>query len=337
MSVLAIALSAAIAWLATAALAVGRGVVILDHPNERSLHSQPTPRTGGLAIVAAVLAGHLGLVLAGRLPVMPSLWAGAALVFSVSVADDVRHMPAGVRMLVHLVAASLLLVPGPGLEHIALPGVSLSLSGPVAGVVTILFVAWVTNLYNFMDGMDGLAGGMGVLGFGCYGLLAWRADAAPMAISCLVIAAACAGFLAHNFPPARIFMGDAGSSVLGFLAGAFAVHADAAGYFPLWISVLVFSPFIVDASVTLVRRLLRGERVWRAHRSHFYQRLVAAGWSHRRTTLCEYALMVTCAAAALLAAGAPAGWQAPVLWVIVLVYAMLIVCVRRFERHRDIP
>jgi len=328
--------SALFAWLLSRALAAGRGIVILDHPNERSLHTQPKPRTGGLAIVAAIVVGHLALFLTGRYAPQLAISLGAAAVFGISVAEDFRHRPAALRILVHLLAAAALVALGPRVATLTLPGLIVSMPAPLAAVVTVLFVTWLTNLYNFMDGMDGFAGGMGVLGFAGYALLAWRAGAAEMAASSLVIAASCAGFLGHNFPPARIFMGDAGSSVLGFLAGALAVYADAAGHFPLWISVLVFSPFIVDATVTLLRRAGQGHAVWRAHRTHYYQRLVAAGWSHRQTTLWEYALMLCCGLAALLMVDAPEARQVTLIWGSVLVYAMLIVCVRRIERRQDV-
>jgi len=239
-------------------------------------------------------------------------------------------------MLVHLVAASLLLVPGPGLEHIALPGVSLSLSGPVAGVVTILFVAWVTNLYNFMDGMDGFAGGMGVVGFATLAAAGWLAAEPGFALVSSVAAAACAGFLPWNFPQASIFMGDAGSTALGFLAAALTLWAAREGILPLWASLLVFSPFIVDASVTLLRRLLGGERIWQAHRSHYYQRLVGLGWSHRKTVLRAYLLMSACAATALQNRHQPAG---QVIWLLGMwsaVYVLIAYKVQLLERRAGV-
>ena len=170
---------------------------------------------------------------------------------------------------------------------------------------TGLFVLWMINLYNFMDGMDGFAGGMAVIGFTT---LAWlgRADTEFAAV-CMTIAAACAGFLVYNFPPARLFLGDTGSTALGFLAAACSLWGSQAGLFPFWAALWVFSPFIVDATVTLLRRLVRGERVWEAHRSHYYQRLVLLGWGHRRTVLAEYALMLACAGAAILAVQLPTG------------------------------
>jgi UDP-N-acetylmuramyl pentapeptide phosphotransferase/UDP-N-acetylglucosamine-1-phosphate transferase len=120
----------------------------------------------------------------------------------------------------------------------------------------------------------------------------------------LIVAAASAGFLFFNFPPARIFMGDIGSSTLGLLAATLSLWGARDGVFPFWIVLLVFSPFIVDATVTLVRRLFRGEKVWQAHKSHYYQKLVQAGWGHRRTVLLEYGIMLGCAITAVWSAQA---------------------------------
>ena len=316
-------------------LASGRGPRVLDHPNERSLHDTPTPRTGGLAIAGGILAGHggalaTGLPLAGALPVAV---AGAAL-FAVSLWDDVHGLPVALRMLVHVLAASTLVYAGLSLQVLALPGVHAALAPAPAALLSVLLVVWMTNLYNFMDGMDGFAGGMGVIGFGACALLAWRAGDGALALHGSFIAAACAGFLLVNFPPARIFMGDAGSSVLGFLAAAAMLEADRRGVFALWLGLLVFSPFILDATVTLCRRAINGERIWRAHRSHFYQRLVQLGWSHRRTTLSAYALMLACAASALAVQHAPWPLQAATLCAWAVIYAMLMLFVTRMERAR---
>src|SRR5207344_2645488 len=124
-----------------------------------------------------------------------------------------------------------------------------------------------------------------------YGLAAWLGGNVEIEVLAWSISAAAAGFLIFNFPPAKIFMGDVGSIPLGFLAGAIGVTGWQQGLWPLWFPLVVFAPFIVDATVTLARRVLRGEAVWQAHRSHYYQRIILTGWSHRRTALAEYALM----------------------------------------------
>ncbi|MBK9954574.1 MAG: hypothetical protein IPP18_05395 [Rhodocyclaceae bacterium] len=183
----------------------------------------------------------------------------------------------------------------------------------------MLALAWMTNLYNFMDGTDGLAGGMAVIGFGAYGLAAW-ANAPALSMTCMAIVGAAIGFLAFNFPPAKVFMGDAGSIPLGFLAGALGILGWREGIWPVWFPILVFSPFIVDATVTLWRRLLRGERVWQAHRQHCYQRLILAGWSRRRLVLVAWALMAAAAVTALFARSASSALQAGALFVWLVIY-----------------
>src|SRR6185503_20140435 len=171
----------------------------------------------------------------------------------VSFVDDLRGMPTWLRLLLHLAGAALLAA------YVLLP------MHPLELALIVLGIAWLTNLYNFMDGADGLAGGMAVIGFGAFALAAGVAS--PLGIAALALASASAGFLAWNFPPARVFLGDAGSIPLGFLAGALGLQGVAAGAWPAWFPAVVFAPFVIDASVTVLRRLFRGERIWRAHRS----------------------------------------------------------------------
>jgi UDP-N-acetylmuramyl pentapeptide phosphotransferase/UDP-N-acetylglucosamine-1-phosphate transferase len=166
-------------------------------------------------------------------------------------------------------------------------------------IVLTLAVAWITNLYNFMDGSDGLAGGMALIGFSAYAIGAWTAGQNALAMLCSAIGAGAAAFLLHNFHPARIFLGDAGSIPLGFLAATLGILGWRNDAWPLWFPLLVFGPFIADATITLLKRLIRGERVWRAHRKHYYQRMVLMGLGHRGTALVLYLLMLVCAAAAL--------------------------------------
>jgi UDP-N-acetylmuramyl pentapeptide phosphotransferase/UDP-N-acetylglucosamine-1-phosphate transferase len=297
----------AVLWLLLTPL--GRRLV-LDRPNERSLHERPVPRTGGLAILAGIAAG------AALAPSPPWNALGlAAALAAVSFLDDVVGLPTLVRLAAHLAAAAAVLA----LEFGTL--------GPVPVAVLALAIAWYANLYNFMDGSDGLAGGMAVIGFGAYAAASLAAGNAGLAALSAAIAAASAAFLAFNFPPARIFMGDAGSVPLGFLAGALGVLGWRSGAWPLWFPVLVFAPFVCDATLTLAKRLARRERVWRAHREHYYQRLVRMGHGHRGTAGIEYAAMAGCAAAALLArsgsietqvltlAAAAAGLAAIAVWV----------------------
>jgi UDP-N-acetylmuramyl pentapeptide phosphotransferase/UDP-N-acetylglucosamine-1-phosphate transferase len=214
------------------------------------------------------------------------LLGGSLLLFLVSFADDKQGLPIAWRFLTHLFAAGMLTA-------------ALDPLSAVATAVTVLATVSMINIYNFMDGSDGLAGGMALLGFGCYGLAAGLAGELPFASVNLTVAAAALAFLFFNFHPARIFMGDSGSVTLGFLAAGLGIMGSLRGYWPVWFSPLVFSPFIVDATVTLARRLLRGEKVWLAHREHYYQRLVRMGCGHRATALLEYGLMLCVGASAV--------------------------------------
>lgn len=253
----------------------------MDHANDRSLHVGTVPRIGGLAMVAGVVAG------VATIPSVPGMLQVVLLaavgLCAISLLDDLRPLPVIPRLLGHLTAATLavwmLQVP----VHLAVPA--------------IVALAWMTNLYNFMDGADGLAGGMTAIGFGAY-CVAGLGVAPDLATVCLLIAGAACAFLLFNFPPAKVFLGDAGSIPLGFLAGAIGLQGWQAGVWSWWFPMLVFSPFIADATVTLWRRLYGREPVWQAHKDHYYQRLILAGWTHRRLTRVAWLLMVAAASSA---------------------------------------
>ncbi len=256
--------------------------IALDQPNERSLHERPVPRTGGIAI----LAGMLTSIAFG----VGTLWLPLGLAVALaalSFLDDLYTLGALPRLGAHLAAAAVLVWYVMSPMH------------PLELVLLAVAITWLTNLYNFMDGSDGLAGGMAVVGFGTYALAAALGDQEALAMLAAALSAAAAAFLCFNFPPARIFLGDVGSVPLGFLAGALGIVGWRDDLWPLWLPVLAFAPFIADASATLVRRALRREPVWRAHREHYYQRLVRSGFGHRGTALIAYALMFICAALAL--------------------------------------
>lgn len=299
-------------------LRTGAARVLLDQPNPRSLHAAATPRIGGLGIMAGFL------VAAAVFGLLDYRWlAPTALVLAVSVLEDWRGVAAAWRLAAHLVAAGIF------------AWLVLREPGPLWFTIAVLAVAWMTNLYNFMDGADGLAGGMAVAGFGSYGVAAGIGGDAAFAALNFSLATAAAAFLVFNFHPARTFMGDAGSIPLGFLAAAFGILGWQRGMWPAWFPVLVFSPFILDASVTLAKRLLRGEKVWQAHRSHYYQRLIQAGWGHRRTALAEYGLMAACAIAALAGLGLTPQGQIVLLAAAALAYGALLAGVEGFLNKRS--
>jgi len=280
-----------VAWLLTLWLASDKSpLTILDAPNERSLHEHPTPRTGGLAILISIAMAWLLLAYLYHWPDAMSWIAGTALlVAAVSLIDDLKELSPLLRILVHAVAAVILIVG------------DLSLAGVVGVIFTWFAIVWMLNLYNFMDGIDGFAGGMTCFGFAFLATAGWMSGAEVYALYSASVAVAALGFLMLNFPPAKIFMGDAGSATLGLLAAAFSLWGMHDGLFVWWFPVLVFSPFIVDATVTLMRRIFNRERIWEAHRSHYYQQLVQAGWGHKKTVLAEYLLMILCGVSGLLA------------------------------------
>ena len=255
---------------------------VMDQPNDRSLHTLPVPRVGGLGIIIGLLTGW-GVL---HNSFLWSLAGCVVVLVIVSLMDDLWGLSAFPRFLAHCVVASVFLG-------------WLGWPQGLAAIFSVLAVVWMINLYNFMDGSDGLAGGMAVFGFGFYALAAMTAENVELAAAAAVVAASTVAFLWFNFHPARVFMGDAGSIPLGFLAAAMGLLGMLHGDWPVWFPLMVFSPFIVDASLTLLKRILKREAIWQAHRSHYYQRLVRCGWGHRKTALAEYALMLSVGVTAL--------------------------------------
>jgi UDP-N-acetylmuramyl pentapeptide phosphotransferase/UDP-N-acetylglucosamine-1-phosphate transferase len=311
---IAVLVPALIAWaLIAVLLRMPWTASLSDRPNERSLHTTPTPRIGGIGIAAGVAAvsfppGSLAVTLGCAL----ALWC-------ISLADDLRSLPVAARLLAHAIAAAVAV------------GAMLGSPGAMLGpwVLALLAIVWATNLYNFMDGADGLAGGMAVIGFAAYAIAAGLAGASALAWTSAAVASAAAGFLVHNFPPARAFLGDCGSIPLGFLAGALGLHGLLAGTWSPAFPLLVFSPFFVDASFTLARRLARGEAPWRAHREHGYQCLVLAGWSHRRLALSAYALMLAAALSAFALEAASLMLQCGIIFAWIALYALIQLAIDR--------
>jgi UDP-N-acetylmuramyl pentapeptide phosphotransferase/UDP-N-acetylglucosamine-1-phosphate transferase len=245
----------------------------------------------------------------------------AAALALISLADDFDSLPVEVRLPAHGVAAIVVVLA------IAHPPAMAWPWGWIGAALAVLAIVWAANLFNFMDGADGLAGGMAVIGFAALAAQAHASAFDTLALLCAVLASAAAGFLLHNFPPARVFLGDCGSIPLGFLGGSLGLYGTLIGAWPAWMPLLVFSPFVVDATVTLVWRLVRRERVWIAHRDHGYQRLALAGWPRRRLALAAYALMVAAAASAYVAGRSDGMVQCGILFFWAGTYALLVVAV----------
>jgi Fuc2NAc and GlcNAc transferase len=276
----------------------------LDLPNERSSHSTATPRGGGAAIVLVVSAGALLLQWLGALPrgLSAVVLGGGLAVALVGFLDDRRTLPPGVRFAVHLVAAAWALWCLGGLPPLRIGADVVNLGWP-GQALALVGIVWVLNLFNFMDGIDGIAAAEAIfvcLAGGLLALLAGTAQGVPE--MAWIFGAACAGFLFWNWPPARVFMGDVGSGYLGYVIAVFALAATHADPAAVWIWLILGGVFFADATVTLVRRGARGERVLEAHRSHAYQRCARRWKSHRRVTLAVSAVnllwLLPCAALA---------------------------------------
>ncbi len=266
---------------------------IMDIPNQRSLHTIPTPRTGGLAVLFAVSVGFFIFydeINIGLLSMLPY----GLVILAIAFVDDIYSISALLRFTLQIVVALVFVLNGLNLDILSLPGLDIPLNNFMASTVTVIFIVWVVNLYNFMDGMDGFAGGMAIIGFSTFAILSVMQGDTNFAILNLVVVAAAFGFIIFNLPPAKIFLGDVGSTLFGTLVALFILWADVTHVFPAWLGVIVFMPFFLDASVTLCKRVLKKEKVWQAHRSHYYQRLVLLGLGHKKTLMLEYIWMLSC-------------------------------------------
>lgn len=266
---------------------------LMDVPNERSSHSIPTPRGGGLAIVVAFTLALPILSSLGAMswPVVWGLMGAGLLVAAIGFADDHGHIAARWRLLGHFAAAIWAIFCLNGLAPIRLFNDTVDL-GWFGDILAVFYLVWMLNLYNFMDGIDGLASveAMSV----CIGicLVCWLTGSTQLVWPSLLLACAVAGFLCWNFPPARIFMGDAGSGFLGVVLGVLVLQATWVSSELIWSWLVLLGVFIVDATWTLLRRLIRGDKVYQAHRSHAYQHASRRFGSHRVVTLATLAINV---------------------------------------------
>lgn len=295
--------AAGLSWLLTGRVMTYGRQRLMDLPNDRSSHEQPTPRGGGLAIVIAFSLSMVILFAVGLLP-WPLLMALSALLplAVVGFIDDHGHVSARWRFLLQAMAAGWALYWLGGIETLRVNDVQLAL-GPVAGLLAGLFMVWMLNLFNFMDGIDGIAASETLsVGLMAALLLSLGTEVGLTATAwvALVLAAASGGFLAWNWPPARIFMGDVGSGVLGFVLAVLALWSAIHEELSLVVWLILAGVFLVDATLTLLIRMLRGERWYEAHRSHAFQHASRRWGSHRTITLSVLAINV--------------GWLLPMAW-----------------------
>ena len=279
----------AAAWLTGRARDYALRRDMIDIVNERASHTAPTPRGGGIAIVAATLAAIVAGWATGLVPsgVTLALCGGGLIVAAMGWLDDHGHIRASARLLAHITGAAVVVwaigsFPLSATFTFWIPDWTIA-----AFALTVLFIVWLINLFNFMDGIDGIAAGEAAVACLCGAALAWVAGVAdPSSVAApLILAAAAIGFLLWNWPPAKVFMGDVSSGFLGLALGALTLTAGqlAPQLAAAWVALM--GVFIADATVTLIHRLTRGEKVYEAHRSHAYQRLSRRLGAHAPVTL----------------------------------------------------
>jgi UDP-GlcNAc:undecaprenyl-phosphate GlcNAc-1-phosphate transferase len=264
----------------------------LDQPGERSLHVIPVPRLGGVGIWIGFSSG---LILGWEYlkdVFDKSVFQAGILLLIVALVDDRRRLNPVIRLLAQLIAALLTV-------FVAKIYIQFDFSVWLWMFLSLIAIVWGINLYNFMDGIDGLAGSMAVIGFSALGLLGFLQNQMPFSFLCSLLIVANIGFLFFNFPPAKIFMGDSGSTLLGFSMVVVSILGWKLGIYTVWIPLGIFAPFWFDATYTLLNRMLRKEKIWLPHREHVYQRWVLRGYSHRRVTTAYIFLMVFSAALAV--------------------------------------
>ena len=271
------------AWTRRVALRQG----ILDLPNERSSHSRPTPRGGGLAIVIGSSTALAGFALLHWIDpwLAAALLGGGLMIATVGFLDDRHSLPAGIRMFAHVTAAAWAMYALGGLPPIRIGSqfVSLGIWGDLAGTVAIV---WILNLFNFMDGIDGIAASEAAFVTGAGGVLAFVfGQDRAVGYGAVAIAVTALAFLYWNWPPAKIFMGDIGSGYLGYIIAVFGLAAGRTSPVALLVWLTLGGVFFADATTTLFARLLRGERIHLPHRDHAYQHLAERWRDHRPVTL----------------------------------------------------
>lgn len=259
---------------------------LMDVPNARSSHSIPTPRGGGVAIVVSFLTALSVCVLTGVLPQRQfiGLFGAGIAVALIGFADDHGHVAARWRLLGHFAAAIWILICFGGLAPLDMFGLQIDL-GWFGVVLAAIYLVWVLNLYNFMDGIDGIAGAVAICVTVAGAILYWLCGFTQEVWAPLLLASACAGFLVWNFPPAKIFMGDAGSGFLGIVLASMALQAGWVEPQLFWSWLILMGVFIVDATYTMLHRLIRGEKIYEAHRSHAYQYASRQHLSHKKVTV----------------------------------------------------
>lgn len=275
-------------------------VRIMDLPNQRSSHSQPCPKSGGVAIVATFMVGLMLLAGSGHAAMIGSRYflgfvASALAIAAISLYDDMQGKSFFIKLWTQSGAALLVMTFGLVIDQLAMPWFGMVVLGWLAYPVTFLWLVGLTNAFNFMDGLDGLAGGVALIAGLSFALITLDQGSSFMPLVSWVLVAGVLGFLLFNLPPARIFMGDVGSAFLGFVFATMAIIAaryDQSHTSFLVMPLLLFN-FIFDTTFTLASRLLAGQRLTEAHRDHLYQRFNQLGYSHRTVSLVHYGMVIS--------------------------------------------
>ena len=265
---------------------------LLDMPTDRGSHEVPKPRLGGVAIVLAFFLTMFTARLAGFDPLpgigsKTGIFVAAAMIAAVGLIDDLRGLDAKLKLVVQLAAAGAVIASGVVLEEVRIPLLGTVPLGPAAIPITVLWITAIVNFYNFIDGLDGLAAGVGMIAAVFLVLLGFASGDPAFGLVYAAIAGVLFGFLRYNFPPARIFMGDCGSTFIGFMFAVLSIAGARHGV-PAFVTILLMGGVLGDAALTLVRRMIQRKRIFTAHRTHYYQRLTDLGHSHKQVALLEY-------------------------------------------------
>lgn len=310
------------------------GRSLLDIPNDRSSHRVPKPRLGGIAVTAAFFVTILTMLAFGYDP-FPGGWhaagvlGGGALLAVMGLMDDLRGLDAKLKLVLQLAAAGIVVASGIVLAELKLPFIGTLPLGQLAIPFTILWIVAIINFYNFIDGIDGLAAGVGMIAALFLVLIATMAGSPVMVLPYVALAGSCLGFLRFNFPPARIFMGDMGSTFIGYGFAVLSIVGAARGV-PAFVTPLLLGAVIGDAALTLAKRIIGRKKIFIPHRTHYYQRLTSIGFSHKQVTLLEYLIAAMLGVSAILAYRGDrlfvfffaVIWTAIFLWVLVKIRSM---------------
>lgn len=265
---------------------------LYDLPTKRGSHVVPKPRLGGVAIVVSFYIVCLVMVFSGRMP-FPDTSSGIGILVGglmtglVGVVDDIRELNAKLKLAAQIIVVTVVVLSGVRLEELRLPFIGNLTLGFLAIPVTYIWILGVMNFYNFIDGIDGLAAGIGLIAAAFLIFISAGSQVAGLAAVYAIIAGVSFGFLRYNFPPARIFMGDTGSTFIGFMFASLAVYSNGRGV-PVFVTALILGAVLGDAFLTLSRRVLEKKPIFSPHRTHYYQRLTSLGFSHKQVTLLEY-------------------------------------------------